>query len=87
MFASLLICVDRPAAGCPELNSENLYALIDAEYKASCPYISKGPVEAQDSLGKPHCCYNVEVDACVGRPLRIAGQIQQAPLARGVVWG
>jgi hypothetical protein len=86
-FSSLFVCVDPPAAGCPELGSPELYPLIEAEYKASCPYTSKGPMEFKDPLGKPKCCYVVEVDACVGRPLWVSGARHQAALVQATGWG
>jgi hypothetical protein len=87
MFSSLLICVDPSSTGCPEQSAPELSSLIEAEYKASCPYISKGPLESKDSLGKYKCCYVVEVDACVGRPLWVSGERHQAALARAAGWG
>lgn len=85
-FASLLICFDIPSAGCPALNTAELYPLIDAEYKASCPYIASGPQLLQDSSGAPHCCYQVETDACVGRPLRVDGRRTESVLVRTDAW-
>ena len=72
---------------CPEASTVDASALTGESLGSgtcACTGV-EGPYAPPQGQTEP-CTYTVGIQSCEGRPMNVAGQVREAPLARGAAW-